>query len=386
MQPFRIEIPEADVADLRKRIAEARWPVDTAGADWQRGVPQEYLKELAGYWLESYDWRAAEEELNRFPQYTTEIDGATVHYLHVRSAEPNALPLLITHGWPSSVAEFLKVIGPLTDPVAHGGRPEDAFHVVIPSIPGYGFSGPLPETGWSIPRVAGAWAELMRRLGYERYGAQGGDWGGFISLELGRQAPEHVVGVHTSMLLAVPSGDPEEMAALGEQDLARLGRLAQFDTDGSGYMKIQSTRPRTPAYALADSPIGQLAWIVEKFKEWTAAGDVPEDVIDRDQLLTNVMLYWLTGTAGTAAQMYYEVAEAERGAAQQPADRGEFTVPVGVAVCPDDIIVPVRRLAERDYPTIMHWTEFERGGHFPALEVPELYVEDVRAFFLSLKR
>ena len=385
MEPFRIEIPQADLDDLRRRLADTRWPTELPDTGWDRGVPLGYLAELAEYWRTEFDWRAAEARLNAHPQFTTEIDGATVHFLHVRSPEPDATPLLVTHGWPGAVAEFLDVIGPLTDPRAHGGDPADAFHLVIPSIPGFGFSGPHGQAGWSTAKVATAWTELMSRLGYDRYVAQGGDAGSVISLALGRIDPEHLLGVHVNMLMTFPSGDPEELAGLPESDLARLGRLQRFDTELSAYMKLQSTRPQTLAYALTDSPVGQLAWVVEKFREWTDSDKVPEDAIARDLILTIVSIYWLTGTAGSSAQLYFEDAEGLRqisgagGEAPPP-----VTVPVGVAVFPHDILLPIRRLADRDLPTITHWTEFEHGGHFAAMEQPESLVADIRAFVRSL--
>lgn len=378
IKPYRIAIPQADIDDLRRRLAATRWPGELAGTGWQRGVPVAYLKELASYWQERFDWRAAEEQLNRYPQFTTNIDGADIHFVHVRSPEPSAMPLLITHGWPGSFAEFLDLIGPLTNPRAHGGDPGDAFHVVIPSIPGYGFSS-LPDTGWDVPRIARAWAELMRRLGYDRYLAQGGDAGSVISLELGRSDPEHAVGVHVNMLMTFPSGDPAELDGLSELDQSRLQQLVRFDQDLSGYMKIQATRPQTLAYALTDSPVGQLAWIVEKFREWTDSEKVPEDAVDRDRMLTIVSLYWFTATAGSSAHFYYEGAEGVRiaatGAVPPPTQ-----VPVGVAVFPRDVFLPIRRIAERDIPTLAHWTEFDRGGHFAAMEQPELLIGDIRTF------
>ena len=378
IKPYRIAIPQADIDDLRRRLAATRWPGELAGTGWQRGVPVAYLKELASYWQERFDWRAAEEQLNRYPQFTTNIDGADIHFVHVRSPEPSAMPLLITHGWPGSFAEFLDLIGPLTNPRAHGGDPGDAFHVVIPSIPGYGFSS-LPDTGWDVPRIARAWAELMRRLGYDRYLAQGGDAGSVISLELGRSDPEHAVGVHVNMLMTFPSGDPAELDGLSELDQSRLQQLVRYDQDLSGYRKIQATRPQTLAYALTDSPVGQLAWIVEKFREWTDSEKVPEDAVDRDRMLTIVSLYWFTATAGSSAHFYYEGAEGVRiaatGAVPPPTQ-----VPVGVAVFPRDVFLPIRRIAERDIPTLAHWTEFDRGGHFAAMEQPELLIGDIRTF------
>ncbi|MFD0692227.1 epoxide hydrolase family protein [Actinomadura fibrosa] len=384
MRPFRVDIPEDDLDDLRSRLARTRWPDELPGTAWTRGIPLGYVRELAEHWRCRYDWRSAEAALNRHPQFLTEIDGATIHVLHAESPEPDALPLVATHGWPGSVAEFRDVIGPLTDPRAHGGDPADAFHLVVPSIPGFGFSRPLRTPGWNARRVAGAWAELMRRLGYGRFAAHGGDAGSVVSLELGRAVPDRLAGVHVSMLLTFPSGAAGELDGLGGRDRERLARLARFEAELSGYMKLQSTRPQTLAYALTDSPAGQLAWIAERFREWNYAAGVPEDAVDRDHMLTTVSIYWLTATAGSAAQHYYEGAEDLRRAA-----RGEppppLTVPVGVAVFPDDVLPPVRRLAERDVPGITRWTEFERGGHFPAMEEPDALVGDIRAFFRPLR-
>jgi epoxide hydrolase len=384
MDPFRIEVPQADLDDLHRRLADTRWPDELPGVGWSRGVPLRYLKELAEYWRTSYDWRAAEARLNQFPQFTTVIDGANVHLLDVRSPEPQALPLLLTHGWPGSVAEFLDVIGPLTDPGAHGGDPADAFHLVIPTIPGYGFSGPIGEPGWNFPRIANAWAELMRRLGYDRYVAQGGDVGALISLALAGLHPERVAGVHVNFLITPPPDDPSLLAGLSESEQARLGRMSRFVADLSGYMKLQSTRPQTLAYGLTDSPVGQLAWVVEKFREWTDSAKVPEDAVDRDQLLTNVMLYWLTATAGSSAQLYVDTAELLPTAAVPPSPPPPLTAPLGVAVFPHDIFLPIRRFADSAFPNIVHWTEFERGGHFAAMEQPDLFVGDLRAFARTL--
>ncbi|WET82509.1 epoxide hydrolase [Amycolatopsis sp. QT-25] len=385
MKPFRVEIPQADLDDLNRRISTTRWPEDLPGEGWSRGVPTAYLKELSEYWRTSYDWRAAEARLNRFPQYITEIDGANVHFLHVRSPEPDATPLLITHGWPGSVAEFLDVIEPLTDPRANGGDPADAFHLVIPSIPGYGFSGSTPGAGWSLLRIAGAWVELMRRLGYERYVTQGGDFGVPISLMTGMLDAEHVAGVHVNMLPTTPSGEPGELDGLSEQDQARLAQSQRFYDDLSGTMKLHSTRPNTVSYALTDSPVGQLAYIAEKFKDWTDSAEAPEDAVDKDLLLTIVTIYWLTATAGSSAQTYYESVE------QLPinAQIGRFPplpVPLGVAVFPHAAFVAIRRFAERDFPSIIHWTEYDRGGHYPAMEEPDLFLDDVRMFARALKK
>ncbi|MDQ7810294.1 epoxide hydrolase [Amycolatopsis sp. A133] len=384
MKPFRIEVPEADLAELRRRLAATRWPDERFDAGWERGVPPAYLKELAEYWRTEYDWRAAEARLNGFPQFVTEIDGARIHFLHVRSPEPGAVPLLLSHGWPGSIAEFQSVIGPLTDPRAHGGDPADAFHLVIPSLPGFGFSGPVPEPGWDITRIARAWAELMRRLGYEEYIPQGGDVGAWISLTLPAVDPGHVLGVHVNFLVTPPPADPAAFADLAPVDLARLERLKSFLDDRSAYMRLQASSPRTLSYALTDSPAGQLAWIVEKVREWSGAAKVPEDAVDRDQLLTNVMLYWLTGTAASAAGLYFEMAGTLPTASPPPPPPPPSSVPLGVAVFPDDSVLPIRPFAERAFTGIVTWTEFDRGGHFAAMEQPELLVGDLRRFRRAL--
>jgi epoxide hydrolase len=375
IQPFRIDIPQADLDDLKARLARARWPDQLPGVGWDYGIPLDYVKELAGYWRTGYDWRVHERRLNRFPQFTTTIDGQNIHFLHVRSTERDALPLIITHGWPGSVVEFMEVIGPLTNPAAHGGDPADAFHLVVPSIPGYGFSGPTQERGWDVRRIARAWDELMRRLGYRRYGAQGGDWGSTISRELGLAAPGHLIGVHLNMLFPRVQDEP---ADLTDQERARLQAFRRFRSAGMGYYAIQATRPQTVAYGLTDSPVGQLAWIVEKFGEWTDGG-LPDEAVDRDQLLTNVTLYWLTGTAGSSARLYYE---AGRGGDWGPPVTS--AVPTGVAVFPREIAPPIRRFAEQSN-NIVHWAEFDRGGHFAAMEVPDLLVGDVREFFRQFR-
>ncbi|WP_328822458.1 epoxide hydrolase family protein [Micromonospora rubida] len=377
MTPFRIEISQDRLDDLRQRLAATRWPDESPATGWEAGVPQGYLKDLADYWGTDYDWRAHEARLNEFPQFTTEIDGQTVHFLHVRSPEPGAVPLILTHGWPGSVVEFMNIIGPLTDPARYGGDPADAFHVVAPSLPGFGFSTPLTAPGWGTSRVAQAWAELMKRLGYDRYGAQGGDTGAIITPELGRIDSNHVIGVHVNNLGTFPSGDPAELVGLTEADQARLEFMTTWGRDMSGYAIVQSTRPQTISYALTDSPVGQLAWIVEKFKEWTdPSAGLPEDAIDRDLILTDVSVYWLTGTAGSAARIYYEDARTWG----QASPRSQ--VPTGVAVFPNDITL--RPLAERDH-NVVHWSEFSRGGHFAALEAPDLLVDDVRKFFRPLR-
>ncbi|HVV11824.1 epoxide hydrolase [Amycolatopsis sp.] len=363
ISPFRIEIPQAQLDDLHARLDLTRWPDELPGVGWSYGVAKGYLKELTRYWRHDYDWRRHEAQLNEFPQYITEIDGARVHFLHVRSPREDALPLIVTHGWPGSVAEFLRIIGPLSAD----------FHLVLPSIPGYGFSGPTTETGWNVQRVARAWAELMRRLGYERYVAHGGDWGAPISRELGRVDAGHVLGVHVTMIAGAAAG-----ADLTGDEKLRVAGRTRYQRELSGYSAVQSQRPQTLAYALTDSPVGQLAWIVEKFQEWTDSRNVPEDAVDRDQLLTNVMLYWLTGTAGSSARFYKESA-ATWFRAPEPSP-----TPTGVAVFPRDLVLPIRSQAERSN-NIVHWSEFDRGGHFAAMEVPEELVGDIRKFAGSLR-
>lgn len=377
IRPFRIDIPQAELDDLRERLTRTRFPDDLPDAGWELGVPRSYLEELTRYWATSYDWRKHETRINRFPQFTTTIDGQNLHCLHVRSPEPEAMALVLTHGWPDSIVEFLEVIGPLTDPRSYGLDPADAFHLVIPSLPGYGFSGPTTERGWGLRRIAQAWAVLMTRLGYRRYGAQGGDWGAGVACELGVIDAERVVGVHLNYLLTLPTDIAGELSSLTEADRERLARFQHFLDDQSGYLKLQTTRPQTLAYSLADSPVGQLAWIVEKFQEWADTDTAPEDAIDRDTLLTNVMLYWLTNTAGSSARLYYEYAHTPR----QPE---VSTVPTGVAVFTNDIIPPIRTFAERTL-NIVHWTEHDRGGHFAALEQPAVLAEDIRTFFRPLR-
>jgi epoxide hydrolase len=378
---FRVDIPQPAIDDLRDRLARTRWPDELAGVGWSRGVPLGYLQRLAEYWGGGYDWRKHEALLNELPQFTTVIDGQRIHFLHVRSPEPDALPLIVTHGYPSSVAEFLDVLGPLTDPRAHGGDPADAFHVVAPSLPGFGFSSPLSGTGWESTRTARAWVELMHRLGYERYGAHGGDIGAGVSGDLGLHDPAGVVGAHVTTdptALALIGGMlPDEADDMTEAQKRRLEELRGWEADGRGYLQIQSTRPQTLAFGLSDSPAAQLGWIVEKFKEWTnPSAELPEDAVDRDRLLTNVSIYWFTGTGTSAANFVYEAAHAERDwGATSPA-------PIGMAVfAADDML---RYVLNRD-GHIEHWSEFERGGHFPAMEAPDLLVTDVREFFRDLR-
>ncbi|WP_331761648.1 epoxide hydrolase family protein [Streptomyces sp. NBC_01546] len=382
LQGFRLDVAQAELDDLGERLGRVRWPDELPGVGWAYGIPLGEMRELVEYWRGEYDWRAAEARLNAWPQFTTVIDGARVHFAHLRSPEPDATPLLMTHGWPGSFVEFQRVAGPLTDPRAHGGDPADAFHLVLPSIPGFGLSGPTTETGWEFKRVARAFGVLMQRLGYEAYGVQGGDWGAAISRELGRIRPRNVVGVHLNLLPgggATEEPGAEELAALSpderERTLASWERYRVWARERQGYADIQATRPQTLAYGLNDSPVGLLAWIGEKFAEWSD----PRSPIDRDQMLTNVMLYWLSGTAGSAARIYYERAHADYFGQPPEVSR----TPTALADFPRDNFIPLRHVAART-DNIVRWTSYERGGHFPAMEVPELLVGDVRAFFRQM--
>jgi pimeloyl-ACP methyl ester carboxylesterase len=373
--PFRIEIPEADLDDLRQRLRRTRWPEPETVDDWSQGIPLDYTRELCEYWLEQYDWRAAEARLNRFPQFLTQIDGLDIHFLHVRSPHEGALPLVITHGWPGSVVEFGKVIGPLADPVAHGGDAADAFHVVCPSLPGYGFSGKPARTGWGSGHTADAWDQLMARLGYARYGAQGGDWGAQVTTALGMRHPGHLAGIHLNMPIAFP--DPAGAGELTPREQAALDSMSYYDKWDSGYSKQQATRPQTVGYGLVDSPAGLCAWIIEKFWAWTDCDGDPASVLSRDELLDNVMLYWLPATGASSARFYWESIPAPF--------LGPVQVPVGCSIFPKEIFRPSRRWAEKQFPDLRYWNEPDRGGHFAAFEQPAAFVEEVRAAFRSFR-
>jgi epoxide hydrolase len=375
VQPFRIEVSDDELTDLRLRLERTRWPDPETVDDWSQGIPLAYVRELCGYWGNEYDWRRAERQLNSMPQFTTDVDGCEIHFLHVRSPEPNALPLVITHGWPGSVMEFLKVIGPLTDPVAHGGDPGDAFHVVCPSLPGYGFSGKPTTPGWGIGRIAAAWSQLMDRLDYPRYGAQGGDWGSAVTSALARHDPDRLAGIHLNMPV-VPFGSID-MSELTEAEQASLASLAEYQKWESGYSTQQSTRPQTLGYGLADSPAAQCAWIVEKFQAWTDCDGHPENVFTRDELLDNVMLYWLNGSGASSGRLYWESFDSSFGGGGSDPIR----VPTGCSIFPKEIIRLSRRWAETGFSDIRYWNELDRGGHFAAFERPELFVQELRASF-----
>jgi pimeloyl-ACP methyl ester carboxylesterase len=375
---FRVEVPEAALRDLRERLERTRWPEAETVADWSQGVPLGYLRELCRYWAERYDWRATEARLNALPQFRTEIDGLGIHFLHVRSPHPDAFPLLVTHGWPGSVVEFLKVIGPLTDPTAHGGEAADAFHLVCPSLPGYGFSDKPARPGWGVERIADAWMVLAARLGYQRYGAQGSDWGTSISASIGQRDPEHVAGIHLTPPLAPP--DPATFDDLTERERAALAALDHAAEWESGYSQEHATRPQTIGYALVDSPAALCAWIVEKFWSWTDCDGHPENALSRDELLDNLMLYWLPGTGASSARLYWEsIRQVNRVIAGTVDD--PVAVPTGCSIFPKELQRPSRRWAERRFADIRYWNEPDKGGHFAAFEQPDLFVNEVRSFF-----
>ncbi|MET0234487.1 MAG: epoxide hydrolase family protein [Kibdelosporangium sp.] len=380
---FRIDVPERELAGLRDRLRSVRWPERQTVHDWSQGVPLDYLRDLCGYWAERYDWRATEARLNALPQFRTEIDGLGIHFLHVRSPRPDATPLVLTHGWPGSVVEFGKVIGPLTDPAAHGGDPADAFHVVCPSLPGYGFSDRPAESGWGIARIAAAWTVLMGRLGYRRFGAAGGDWGTSISTEIARLTPHHLTGIHLMPPLAPP--DPDTFGSLTDRERAALASLEHAAEWESGYSRVHATRPQTVGYGLVDSPVALCAWIIEKFQSWTDCDGHPENALSRDELLDNLMLYWLPGTGASAARLYWESIRQVDDWISGSATTGTIDVPVGCSVLPKELQRPSRRWAGKRFTDIRYWNEPARGGHFAAFEQPGQFVADIRAFFRTVR-
>ncbi|SBW18191.1 putative epoxide hydrolase [Candidatus Protofrankia californiensis] len=374
--PYRIEIPDADLDDLRDRLRRTRWPDRETVPDWSQGIPLGYLRELCSYWAEEYDWRATERRLNALDQVKVSIDGLDIHVLHVTSPHVGAVPLLMTHGWPGSIVEFLDVIGPLTDPVAHGGSAADAFHLVLPSLPGYGFSDKPTGTGWGVPRIADAWAELMIVLGYDRYALQGGDWGAMVSTALAVRHPGAVLGLH----LTLPSVDIRvamaELGELDEWDRVSLDAGRRYRKEEAGYSTQQSTRPQTVGYGLVDSPAALAGWIVEKFHGWTDCDGHPEKVLTRDQLLDNVMMYWLPAAGASSARLYWE--------SFRNRPEGLVTVPTGCSIFPRELFRLSRRLVETRFRDLRYWNEPDRGGHFAAFEQPAIFVDEVRAFFRLL--
>lgn len=376
---FRVEIKPADIDDLRRRLQLTRWPEAETTGDWGQGIPLSYMRSVCAYWAGDYDMQRLAERLNGWPQWRMEIDGLNIHFLHARSPHPGALPLLITHGWPGSVVEFLKVIEPLSDPTRHGGHAGDAFHVVCPSLPGYGYSDKPQQAGWTVERVGRAWGQLMRRLGYERFVAQGGDWGAMVTTCVAQSDAAHCLGIHLNMPVVRPDRDTLNDLTPPEQDA--LAGIKHYRDRDSGYSKQQSTRPQTLGYALADSPAGQAAWILEKFWAWTDCGEGalrhPENVLSRDELLDNVMLYWLTNSAASSARLYWE-SFASR-------NFDPIALPVGCSIFPKEIFRASRRWAERRYRRLIYWNEVDKGGHFAAFEQPDIFVKEVRSCFRLLR-
>lgn len=388
IRPFKAEIPDAALVDLRQRLVATRWPDGETVADRSQGVPPETLRALVDYWQSSYDWRKAEDRINAFPQFLTNIDGLDIHFVHVRSRHENALPLIMTHGWPGSVFELLNVIKPLTDPTAHGGRQEDAFHLVLPSIPGFGFSQKPTSTGWNPQRIAGAWDALMKRLGYDRYVSQGGDWGAIITDALGRQAPDGLLGIHVNRVerattfpqdagQALKSGGPAP-DTLSPAEKVIFDEARDFLNNGFGYAAIMATRPETVGYGIADSPVGLAAWLYDKIADWVFIRGQPEQALSRDAILDNITLYWLTNTGPSSGRIYWE--NTMSGAKLTPS-----RVPVAVTVFPGEVYKPPKAWLSKAYPKLIYYNQASKGGHFAAWEEPELFSEEIRAAFRSLR-
>lgn len=374
--PFTLSVPQAALDDLARRLDATRWPEREVVNDWTQGAPLARVQALCHHWRHKYDWRRIESHLNGLGQFKTEIDGLDIHFLHVRSRHPNAMPLLITHGWPGSVIEFMKVIGPLTDPVAHGGKAEDAFDVIAPSLPGYGFSGKPATTGWGVAHIADAWGKLMTRLGYTKWVAQGGDWGAAVTTAIGVARPAGCLAVHVNMPLIFPG--PDDMGNLTPREKSAVEAMAYYQQWDSGYSKQQSTRPQTVGYGLVDSPAGQAAWIYEKMWAWTDNNGNPEDVLSLDEMLDNIMLYWLPGAGASSARLYWESFGNAFGSTK-------LEIPVGVSIYPKEIFRASRRWAEKHMANIIHWNELDRGGHFAAWEQPELFVGEIRNCFRQFR-
>ena len=378
VQPFSLDIPAADIADLKNRLAGARWPETETVEDWSQGLPLAYHREFCHYWGNEYDWYQTQERLNHHDQFITDIDGLDIHFLHIRSSHENAMPLIITHGWPGSIIEFHKILEPLTEPTRHGGSAEDAFHLVCPSLPGYGFSGKPKTTGWGVEKIAAAWDTLMLRIGYDSYVAQGGDWGSAVTTTIGMQDKGHCIGIHVNMPNAGATRAARENP--DDADKAALAGAAFYQQWDSGYSKQQSTRPQTLGYGLADSPVGQSAWILEKFYQWTDCKGHPENVLTRDEIIDNIMFYWLTNSGASSARLYWE----SFGTAFSGADN-TVKLPTGISSYPKEIIRTPRSWAEQRYTNIQYWNDLDRGGHFAAFEQPELFVQEMRNWLKTVR-
>jgi len=375
IRPFEISIGEDVLKDLKQRLSNTRWPEKETVDDWSQGIPLAYTQEVCNYWLNSYDWRARERLLNKYPQFMTELNGLDIHFIHARSPHPEARPLLMTHGWPGSIVEFQKVIGPLIDPVAHGGDASDAFHVVCPTLPGFGFSSKPAGTGWGVDKIAESWNTLMLRLGYEQYFAQGGDWGAIVTTSIGMQNLGNCQAIHINMVMVEP--DPATMNDLTSLEKSALAGIQYYQDHDSGYSKQHSTRPQTVGYGLSDSPVGQMAWILEKFWAWTDCDGHPENVFSKDEMLDDIMLYWCTASAASSARLYWE--------SFNNLLLGEVVLATGASVYPKEIFRSSRRWAERRFKNLIHWNELDKGGHFAAFEVPESFIKEVRDCFRQLR-
>lgn len=375
--PFTINIAAEQIEDLHRRLDQTRWPEQGAGGEWSSGVPADWLREVVRYWRCDFDWQKQQDELNQLPQYSWQCDSGSLHFVHCPSPHTGALPLVLTHGWPGSFVEFQHLVGPLTEPEKYGGDAADAFHVICPSLPGYTFSSPPADKGWNTARIAEQQAALMAQLGYDRYGVQGGDWGAAVSSAMAHIDAQHCIGLHLNMVIAPPPTEGDPMEGLTEQELQNLQRFQHWMGDGNGYFRIQATRPDTLGFGLTDSPAGLAAWILEKFRDWSDCDGEISNTMELDQVLTNISLYWFTGSITSAARLYYEESQDER-------DLSPIAVPTAGALFPGDIICPPRRWAEKIY-NIQQWTQHGRGGHFAAMEVPELLLEDVRRFYRALR-
>ncbi len=377
IRPFRIEASDDQLDDLRRRLRATRWPEAELVGDWSQGTPLAYVQEVCAYWAEKYDWRERERRLNALPQFRTDVEGLGIHFYHVRSPHADALPIVITHGWPGSVVEFQKVMAPLADPTAHGGDAADAFHVVCPSLPGYGFSDKPTARGCGVERIADLWAALMARLGYGRYVAQGGDWGAMVTTHIGLRDPTHCAGIHLNMPVVAP--DPATMSSLTPAEQSALAGMAEYGESDSGYSKQQSTRPQTVGYGLVDSPAGQAAWILEKFWKWTDCNGHPENVLTRDELIDNLMLYWIPATGASSARLYWESFR------PQTQTLDSVAIATGCSIFPKEIFRSSRRWAEKRFTNLVYWNELERGGHFAAFEQPAAFVNELRACFHPIR-
>ncbi|MDG2004577.1 MAG: epoxide hydrolase [Novosphingobium sp.] len=375
IRPFTLAIPDDQLDDLNRRIDATRWPDKETVDDWSQGTPLAALRGLVEYWRDGYDWRACEARLNGFGQFITEVDGLDIHFLHVKSPHQGAMPLILTHGWPGSVIEFLDVIAPLADPVAHGGRAEDAFHVVVPSLPGYGFSAKATEAGWNIERIAAAWPLLMRKLGYDRWVAQGGDWGAIVTNRIGSDAPEGCAGIHVNLALAGPTEEDQKNPT--PEELKAFERMKYYQDWDSGYSKQQSTRPQSLGYGLVDSPVGLAGWIYEKMWSWTDNQGKPEDALSRDTILDNIMLYWLTASGASSARLYWE--------SFGQLIPGDILIPSGISNFPKEISRSPRHWVERRLKNLVYWNDLDKGGHFAAWEQPAVFIDEVRKCFALMR-